>query len=116
MACRVVSTISCVDEYPNYLTVCISNDGNVYSFGKSRNKGHGHDSNLVFPPKMIPSLSKIVSVVCGAHHTVCLNHGSGLRHHFRRFFVFLRKTLAAFSGTTSGVFWALAEPNIYLFN
>ena len=73
MACRVVSTISCIGEYPNYLTVCISNDGNVYSFGKSRNKGHGHYSNLVFPPKMIPSLSKIVSVVCGAHHTVCLN-------------------------------------------
>ena len=66
---RVVSSLVCKKE----LTVCISNDGEVYSFGRHCFGAHGHDTNVVLTPTRIPSLSKIVSIACGSNNTVCLN-------------------------------------------
>ena len=67
---RTTQTMCC----GNTFTICISEDKNVYSFGMSDKGAHGHENELVFPPKMIPSLKNIESVVYGANHTVCLDN------------------------------------------
>ena len=68
MSCRSRSTIVCCLKQ----TLCLSNDGNVCSFGFSRSSNHGHEEKLVGAPKVIPSLKNIKSVVC-KDHTVCLD-------------------------------------------
>ena len=53
MALRSVSTIVCSFGF----TVCINNDKNVVSFGRSNKGAHGHkEEDNVFPPKIISSL------------------------------------------------------------
>ena len=42
MACRCISTMVCMDKH----TLCISNDGKMYSFGNSYFGGHGHEEKL----------------------------------------------------------------------
>ena len=66
---RTTRTICC----GNTFTICISTDKKVYSFGMNGKGAHGHENEVVFPPKMIPSLKNIESVDCGANHTVCLD-------------------------------------------
>ena len=51
----------------------ISIDGDVYSFGTSRNGSHGHDEIEVEEPKMIPNLKQIKSIALGSSHSVCLD-------------------------------------------
>jgi len=53
-------------------TCCINNDGNVVSFGFSDCGSHGHEEQFVYPPKIIPTLKNIKSIVGGNNHTVCL--------------------------------------------
>ena len=69
MALRSVSNIVCSDSF----TLCLNNDLNVVSFGRSTNGSHGHEEINVFPPKMISTLKHIKSVDCGFKHTVCLD-------------------------------------------
>ena len=69
MARRESSTIVCAYGY----TVCISNEWNVYSFGSTDSKGHGHEENKVIPPKQIPNLKCIQAIDCGWGHTICLD-------------------------------------------
>ena len=58
MAYRCSSTIKCGDS----ITVSISADGDVYSFGSCSRFSHGHKEKTVFPPKRIDSL-KIVDYI-----------------------------------------------------
>ena len=58
MAMRSVSKIVCSYSF----TVCINNDQNVVSFGRSSKGAHGHEEEDVFPPKIIFSLNHIISI------------------------------------------------------
>ena len=69
MALRSVSNIVCSRNF----TVCINNDQNVVSFGRSMYGAHGHDED-VFPPKIISSLNHIISISVGGDHCVCLDN------------------------------------------
>ena len=70
MALRSVSTIVCSDDF----TVCINNEQNVVSFGRSDYGAHGHEEINVFPPKIISSLNHIISISVGDNHCVCLDN------------------------------------------
>ena len=70
MALRSVSNIVCSNDF----TVCINNDQNVVSFGKSYKGGHGHKEDNVFPPKIISSLNHIISISVGGDHCACLDN------------------------------------------
>ena len=71
--------IACVgaqlwDSCPAFgFTLCISEDGRVYSFGYHTRKAHGQKHSAVCKPKIIPSLRNIISISCGYTHTVCLD-------------------------------------------
>ena len=71
---RRVPTLVCCDN----ITFCISNDANVFSFGYSEDGSHGHEEKLVYPPKMIPSLTNITSVVTGEFHSACLDYDGNI--------------------------------------
>ena len=70
MALRRVSNIVCSSDF----TVCINNDQNVVSFGRSTNSAHGHKEQDVFPPKIISSLNHIISISVGEDHCACLDN------------------------------------------
>jgi len=70
MASRSVSNIVCSVHF----TLCVNNDKNVVSFGKSDKGAHGHKESVVFPPKIISSLKNIISISVGGYHCVCLDH------------------------------------------
>ena len=70
MALRSVSNIVCSDNF----TVCINNDQNVVSFGRSYYGANGHKEDKVFPPKIISSLNHIISISVGGDHCVCLDN------------------------------------------
>ena len=55
-------------------TICLSDSGEVYSFGKNveGQLGLGHYDKVVHPTR-IRTLSKIRSVSCGYHFTVCID-------------------------------------------
>ena len=75
MALRSVSTIVCSE----YFTVCINNDQNVVSFGKSKSGAHGHEEEYnVFPPKIISSLNHIISISVGWDHCACLDNDGNI--------------------------------------
>ena len=74
MTSRVLSTILCSSNKNNRFTICISIDGNVYSFGKNEKSGHGHSTeSIIFPPKQIKTVQNIKSIACGNNHTVFLD-------------------------------------------
>jgi len=54
-------------------TLCISDNGDVYSFGQHTDGAHGHEEEIVFTPKAIFGLKNIVGIACGSHHTICLD-------------------------------------------
>ena len=70
MAARSVSTIVCSGNF----TVCINNDQNVTSFGRSKIGAHGHEEEVVFPPKIISSLKNIISISVGEDNCTCLDY------------------------------------------
>merc|ERR1712100_413684 len=69
-----VSSIVCSYDF----TVCINNNKNVVSFGRSRSGAHGHKEDNVFSPKIIPTLNLIISIsVCwdqNGGHCACLDN------------------------------------------
>ena len=74
MACRTISSMVCSDFVGNRFSLCISNEGTVFSFGSHTCNGHGHDEERIFTPKVIPSLKNIKSICCGFNHTICLDY------------------------------------------
>ena len=74
MALRSVSTIVGSDDF----TVCINNNQNVVSFGRSFEGAHGHKEKDVFPPKIISSLNHIISISVGDNHCVCLDNDGNI--------------------------------------
>ena len=74
MSCGKRSTIVCGNDF----TLSLSKDGNVYSFGYSECRAHGHEEELVFPPKIIPNLTNIRSISVGSNpseiHCACLDN------------------------------------------
>ena len=66
MALRSVSNTVCSRNF----TICINNDQNVVSFGWSYSRGHGHEEDYVFPPKIISSLNHIISISVGYNHMI----------------------------------------------
>lgn len=56
-------------------TICLSDDGIVYSFGENRHGqlGTGHKNGLLIPTP-IPNLRKIEQISCGAYFTYCLDY------------------------------------------
>ena len=70
MALRSVSNIVCSE----YFTVCINNDQNVVSFGRSDYGAHGHKEEDVFPPKIISSLNHIISISTGGSNCACFDN------------------------------------------
>ena len=55
-------------------TLCISDDGSVFSFGYSCHGAHGHEEFKVFPPKMIGTLTKIKSISVCEQASVCIDN------------------------------------------
>ena len=80
MASRTLSTFICKDfdirERSEYVgcSICISQEGQVFSFGSSSHYAHGHQENHISAPTVISSLKNIQSVDCGLLHTVCLDY------------------------------------------
>ena len=54
-------------------TVCLSNDGRVYSFGKYDSSYHGQKERIISSPTLISSLINITAISCGLYHTLCLD-------------------------------------------
>ena len=78
MACRFLSTIVCVDyDSRNGYTMCLSESGELLSFGNHNKGAHGQIEKLVFPPKVIPLLN-ITSFGCGMDHSVCLDNNGNV--------------------------------------
>ena len=69
MAARVLSSIICVVGF----TICISEEGKVFSFGKHTQGAHGHQELQVSHPTMISSICNVKFIACGVQHTVCLD-------------------------------------------
>ena len=61
------------------VTICISGDGNLFSFGYSKYGALGHDEEFVSSPRMIPTLHKIKSISIGEQHRIS-GHYSGGEH------------------------------------
>jgi len=70
LAGKKVVSVACGDKH----TVCVTEDGCVYSwgFGKMGALGHGTDESLS-QPKQVQGLTNIVRVSCGTNHTVVLD-------------------------------------------
>ena len=64
MALRSVSNIVGSGEF----TICINNNQNVVSFGKSTSGAHGHEEKRVFTSRIISSLNHIISISVGDNH------------------------------------------------
>ena len=67
---KKIVSVSCGDKH----TVCVTSDGEVYSWGAGRMGALGHgNTESVDLPKRIEGLQGIVKVVCGANHTLVLD-------------------------------------------
>ena len=73
MASRVLSTIVCVDGYQKGYTLCISDIGDVYSFGSLVEDDEGDNCLRLFP-----SVSNIQAISCGNNHTMFLDNVGNL--------------------------------------
>ena len=78
MAYRTLPSIICRDNQEAAFTICISDNGEVYSFGYHSKGGLGHSEEKVFPPKCIPSLRNIRFISCGDLHTVSVDNDGNL--------------------------------------
>jgi len=54
-------------------TMCISEDGLVYSFGSHARGAHGHIETFIAKPSVIPSLQCIKTIACSTSHSICLD-------------------------------------------
>ena len=64
----VITQVACGTGF----TVCLSADGEVFTFGDNRNGQLGHGNKVVCGlPAKIESLSNIEFVSCGGFHTIC---------------------------------------------
>ena len=60
-------------------TVCVTSDGNVYSWGSGRLGALGYaERDCVSQPRKVEGLSKIVRVDCGTDHTIALDENGKL--------------------------------------
>ena len=62
-----------------YHTISLSDDGEVYSFGRNNvgQLGLGHKNDVSIPTP-IPNLPKIMEISCGRNFTVCVDNEGGL--------------------------------------
>ena len=67
------ATMVCSDIRPNNYILCISREGDVYSWGKHTCGAHGHEECFVFSQKRISSLKNIIGIACGSYHSICLD-------------------------------------------
>lgn len=74
MAKRVIATIHCFDG----ATICISNEGDLYSFGLHDKLAHGHKETRVKSPKKVNSVQNIISLTCGMFNTMCLDNNGNV--------------------------------------
>ena len=75
MARHVLSSIICLDTPFSSVahTICISEVGELHSFGKHLQGAHGHKEGFVFPPKLVSSAFNIKQIDCSSLHSICLN-------------------------------------------
>lgn len=60
-------------------TVCITEDGEVYSWGNGKNGALGHgDWNELNSPKKVEGLKDIVKIECGGDFNICLDKDGNL--------------------------------------
>lgn len=78
MAQRCYSTMVCCGLWSTATTMCISNEEDVYSFGSSNTRAHGHQEEFVFPPKVISSLVNIKLIDCSINHSICLDNNGNV--------------------------------------
>lgn len=58
----------------NQHTACVTEDGEVYTWGFGKNGALGHgDWNQVSMPKKVEKLSNIVKIECGIDYTICMD-------------------------------------------
>ena len=70
MASRVTSNIVGCETF----TLCVSNEGQVYSCGTNKHHSLGYSADKpVTIPTVIPSLINIKAVSCGKFHSICLD-------------------------------------------
>ena len=62
----------------NGTTLCISTEGDVYSFGGSTYGAHGHKEEKVLSPTRITSLTNILAISCGPTHSLCLDYAGNV--------------------------------------
>ena len=63
--------MACGDKY----TVCVTEEGHVYSWGYGRRGALGHgNTDSVAQPKKVDGLENIVRVECGTDHTIVLDN------------------------------------------
>ena len=65
---RYTPTMICCSGH----TICLSEEGNLCSFGYSISNAHGHEEEEILLPTIIPTLRNIISVA-GKDHCVCLD-------------------------------------------
>lgn len=72
---KKIVSVACGDNH----TVCVTEEGEVYSwgFGKKGALGHG-STESVSQPKKVEGLSNIVRVECGTDHTLALDKNGKL--------------------------------------
>lgn len=67
---KKVVSVACGDKH----TVCVTDDGLVYSWGSGKMGALGHnDSEACTEPKLVEGLPKITRVDCGSDHTLALD-------------------------------------------
>jgi len=67
-------------ECGSYHTVCIDGNSELWSFGSNSHGqlGLGRSCHLVETPTKVDSISDIMEVSCGLHHTICSNYSGEL--------------------------------------
>ena len=68
------SSIISVSLFIEGITLCISNDGNVYSLGRSTWGSHGHSENDIDMPKKINNLKNIKMISSNVFCSICLDY------------------------------------------
>ena len=70
-----VTAVACGDKH----TVCVMEDGSVYSWGYGKMGPLGHNNNeSITVPRKVEGLSNIVRVDCGTSHTIALDNNGKL--------------------------------------
>lgn len=70
---RSVPTMVCSDSNESGFSLCISNEGDVYTVGKGSHGSNGFEE-VVLTPKPIPGLQNIIAIASGENHSIFLNN------------------------------------------